>query len=76
MDKSVIVSVRLPQSMVDALDDLTNKYSLHSRTHLIYTAVRLLMAVHQKGVLRRFLWVIWDRLVIDKLDFEYHHEHR
>lgn len=76
MDKSVIVSVRLPQSMVDDLDDLSDKYNLRSRTHLIYTAVRLLMAVHQKGVLSRFLWVIWDRLVIDKLDFEYHHEHR
>lgn len=76
MEKSVLISVRLPQHMVEKLDHRAREYSFYSRSSFINAACKLMCAVIDKDLDKRVLRFDPDYDEIDELAFRYHRKVR
>lgn len=76
MEKTILVSVRVPESMVKELDRIAAKMPQYKRSTLIHRAIRFMLLCEKHGVLRRILSYNSNYIKVDKLEFDYHHEHR
>lgn len=76
MEKSILVSVRVPESMVNELDRIAEDLPLWERSTLIRLAIRFMLLCEKHGLLSKILSYNSYYIKVDKLEFEYHHEHR
>lgn len=76
MEKSILVSVRVPESMVNELDRIAAKMPLYKRSTLIHLAIRFMLLCEKHGLLSKILSYNSYYIKVDKLEFEYHHEHK
>lgn len=76
MEKTILVSVRVPESMVNELDRIAAEKHYYKRSTLIHLAIRFLLLCEKHGLLSKILSYNPYYLKVDKLEFEYHHEHK
>lgn len=76
MDKSILVSVRVPESMVKELDRIALEKRFYKRSTLIHKAIRFMLLCEKHGLLSKILTYNSYYVKVDKLEFEYHHEHK
>lgn len=77
MRETKLISVRVPADLLEKLDKLAEKFQSYNRSYLINDAIRLMVAEDALDFVRkaiRFYPQYGDK--IDKLEFEYHREHK
>lgn len=75
MEKTILVSVRVPGSMVNELDRIAAEKRYYKRSTLIHYAIRFMLLCEKHGLLNKILTFNSHYMKVDKLEFEYHHEH-
>lgn len=77
MKYTKLISVRVPVDVLDKIDQLGNRYDYYSRSDLINAAVRVMVADDTSDFARKAL-KFYPQFgdVIDKLELEYHREHK
>lgn len=73
MEKTKLVSVRVPVSVLDAIDRVCSRYPYRNRTDYMIAALQLIVEVDKKGLFDkviRFHPEFGD--VVDEISFEYH----
>lgn len=76
MEKSILVSVRVPENMVKELDRIALEKRFYKRSTLIHLAIRFMLLCEKHGLLSKILSYNSHYVKVDKLEFEYHHEHK
>ena len=76
MEKTILVSVRVPESMVNELDRIAAEKRYYKRSTLIHRAIRFMLLCQKYGLLDRILIYNSHYVKVDKLEFDYHHEHK
>ena len=77
MKETKLISVRIPVDVLEKMDLLGNRYDYYSRSELINAALRVMVADDTSNFAKKalhFFSQFGD--VIDKLEFEYHREHK
>lgn len=75
MEKTKLVSVRVPVGVLDAIDRACSRYPYRKRSDYIIAALSLIVEVDKKGLFEkviRFHSEFGD--VVDDIAFEYHRE--
>ena len=75
MEKTKLVSVRVPVGVLDAIDRACSRYPYRKRSDYIIAALSLIVEVNKKGLFDkviRFHPEFGD--VVDEISFEYHRE--
>lgn len=75
MEKTKLISVRVPVDVLEAIDKACNRYPFRKRSDYINAALSLIVEVNKKGLfdkVTRFHPEFGD--VVDDLSFEYHRE--
>lgn len=75
MEKTILVSVRVPENMVKELDHIALEKRFFKRSTLIHMAIRFMLLCEKYGLLSKILAFNSHYVKVDKLEFEYHHEH-
>lgn len=76
MEKSVLVSVRLPEHVVRKLDQRAREYTYFNRSSFINAACELMCAMIDRDMDKRVLHYWPEGDVIDELSFSYHRKVR
>lgn len=76
MEKSVLVSVRLPQHVVKKLDRRAREYAYYRRSSFINAACELMCAMIERDLDKRVLKFRPEDDEIDELTFRYHRKVR
>lgn len=76
MEKSVLISVRLPQHVVEKLDRRAREYTYYNRSSFINAACELMCAMIDRDLDKRVLQFWPDGDEIDELAFRYHRKVR
>lgn len=77
MEKTKLISVRVPVDVLEAIDETCSRYPYRKRTDYIIAALSLIVEVNKKGLFDkviRFHPEYGD--VVDELSFEYHRERK
>lgn len=77
MNETKIISVRVPADVLSKLDLLATKLGFYKRSDLINAAIRLMVAEDNSKFAKKTLGFypeFGDKL--DKLELEYHREHK
>lgn len=75
MEKTKLISVRVPESIVDAIDRACDSYSCYKRSDYINAALSLIVEVKKRGLFHDFIRFHPDLGdVVDELSFKYHRE--
>ena len=75
MEKTKLISVRVPESVVNAIDKVSDPYTYYKRSDYINAALKLILEVEKRGLFRNVLCFrpeIGD--VVDEISFKYHRE--
>lgn len=75
MEKTKLISVRVPIDVLEALDRACSRYPYRKRSEYINEALTLILEVDKKGLFEkviRFHPKFGD--VVDEIAFEYHRE--
>lgn len=77
MSETKLISVRVPADELEKLDELAKRFGNYKRSDLINAAIRLMVADDYLDFARKAIRY-YPRYgdVIDKLEFEYHREHK
>lgn len=77
MGKTKLVSVRIDEDLLNAIDSLQGGYRYHSRSLYIQAGLKLIIELCKRGDGRKALY-FWPEGgdVVDEISFKYHREHK
>lgn len=77
MGKTKLISVRIDEDLLNAIDSIQGGHKSYSRSLFIHAGLKIIIEMCKRGDGRKALY-FWPEYgdVVDEISFKYHREHK